>query len=190
MSVGAGLKKFGKLAALVVLLLLASYGLVVIVVNRLDEKVGTQAVGSVEPFVSGIASAAGKKAKESLMATPDSQLEREGEELGRKLYPATKGFIKGQLESLAKDPERKDIGKKIFDTSRDLSKDVVSPIGEKLEEQSQAVLRDLDQTLQGIKKLRDENKDLIEGLASGLETVLKKLKQAPQPPSQKEAATP
>jgi|GEM_PF-940389 len=189
MSVGAGLKKLGKLAAFVVLLLFASYGLIVIVVNNLDEQTGSKTVESVQPFVSGITSAAGKKAKESLMATSDSQLEQEGEELGRKLYPATKGFIKGQLESFGKDPERQDIGKKIFDASRELSKDVVSPLGDKLQEQSQAVIRDLNQTLQGVKKLRDDNKDLVEGLASGLETVLKKLKQASPPPTQKEAVT-
>ncbi len=190
MSVGAGLRKVGRLVALVVLLLLASYGLVVIVVNNLDEPAATKTVESVQPFVSGIASAAGKKAKESLMATPDNQLEQEGEELGRKLYPATKGFIKGQLESLAQDPERKEMLKKIFDGSRELSKDVVTPLGSKLEEQSQAVLRDLDQTLQGVKKLRDDNKDLIQGLASGLEIVLKKLKEASTLQPQKEEGSP
>ncbi len=114
---------------------------------------------------------------------------KKAKELGRKLYPATKGFIKGQLESFAQDPDRKEIGKKIFDTSRELSKDVVAPFGDKLEEQSQAVLRELDQTLQGVKKLRNDNKDLIEGLASGIETILKALKQA-APPPQKEGGAP
>ncbi len=189
MSLGAGLKRLGKLTALVILVLLASYGLVLIVVNNLDERTATKTVETVQPFVSGVASAAGKKAKESLMATPDKQLEQEGEELGRKLYPATKGFIKGQLESFAQDPDRKQIGKKIFDATREISKDVVAPFGDKLEEQSQAVLRELDQTLQGVKKLRNDNKDLIEGLASGIETILKTLKQA-APPPHREAGAP
>jgi hypothetical protein len=182
MSFQARIEGFFKVIVLVFLVLLASYGLMVILVNQLDQGHGQRAVETVHPFVSGAASAAGDRMKEALMATPDDRLEKDGEVLGRKLYPAVKGFLKGQMDGFAADPERKDLGKKLFDASKELSKDMASPLGEKLQEQSQVILRDLDQTLQGVKRLRDDNKDLIDGLTSGLEALRNRLKQsAPTP---------
>jgi len=178
MSLRARTDRFFRRIVLGVLVLLASYGLMVILVNQLDGGDGEKAVGTVHPFVSGAASAAGDRAREALMATPDDTLEKEGEALGRKLYPAVKGFLKGQMDGFTADPDRKDLSKKVFDASKEVSKDVVSPLGEKLHEQSQVILNDLDQTLQGVKKLRDDNRDLIDGLTSGLEALRNRLKQS------------
>ncbi|MDQ1238290.1 MAG: hypothetical protein QG577_475 [Thermodesulfobacteriota bacterium] len=178
MSFQARIEGFFKVIVLVFLVLLASYGLMVILVNQLDQHHGERAVETVHPFVSGAASAAGDRMREALMATPDDRLEKDGEVLGRKLYPAVKGFLKGQMDGFAADPERKELGKKVFDASKELSKDVATPLGEKLQEQSQVILKDLDQTLQGVKRLRDDNKDLIDGLTSGLEALRNRLKQS------------
>lgn len=178
MSLRTRIDNFFRLVVLAVLVLLASYGLMVILVNQLDGGHGQKAAETVHPFVSGAVSATGDRVKEALMETPDDKLEKEGEVLGRKLYPAVKGFLKGQLDGFAADPDRKELGKKMFDASKEVSKDMVSPLGEKLQEQSQVILKDLDQTLQGVKKLRDDNKDLIDGLTSGLEALRNRLKQS------------
>ena len=108
--------------------------------------------------------------------------------MGKKLYPATKGILKGEIEAFSKDPDRKEITKKIFGFGKDLSRDLLIPLGEKIDDNSRNVLQDWGKTLEGVRKFREENKDLLNGLSAGLEALQKKFREAPlpAPPLQRE----
>ena len=174
--------KTAKLILTVVVIVLAVYGAMkLIYCYLLGPSQGEKAVEAVHPFVSGAVSAAGGKLRDSFMNIPDSQLESEGELLGKKLYPATKGILKGEIEAFSKDPDRKEITKKIFGFGKDLSRDLLTPLGEKIDDSTRNVLQDWGKTLEGVRKFREENKDLLNGLSAGLEALQKKFREAPLP---------
>lgn len=180
--------KVPKYVLAAVVIALAVYGAIKFVETHLDFGHGAKAVETVHPFVKGAVSSTKNVVKDSLIETPDAQLEAEGELFGKKLYPASKGFVRGQWEAFSQDPDKKAIVKKILEAAADLSKDFTAPVTEKIQDSSQSVLQDWTKALQGVKKLRDDNKDLLEGISSGLESLQKKLLEPMQPsgPSRQE----
>ena len=150
---------------------LAAYGAYALLSAHLTAAQGRQVVES--PFVQGAASAAGEKLKEAIKNTPDKKLEKDSEELSEKLYPIGKGAIKGQLEAILKDANRKDVPEKMYETGKDVSGRVVAPLVKGLADGSNDVLKELDKTLQGIQTFREKNKDLIDSIASGIATLKK-----------------
>jgi hypothetical protein len=154
----------------------ALYGAVTFVARSLTAKQGEQAAEAVAPFVQGAASVAGEKAKEVLKNTPDEQLEKESELLSKKLYPVAKGALKGHIDAILKDANRTEVPEKMYEAGKDLSEKVVKPFSKGLADGSTKVLGDLDKTLKDVRTFREQNKDIFDGVAKGLEALQKAAK--------------
>lgn len=157
----------------------ALYGAATFIARSLTAKHGEQAAEAVSPFVQGAASVAGEKAKEVLKNTPDDQLEKESELLSKKFYPIAKGALKGHLEAILKDTNRAEVPEKMYEAGKDLSERVVKPFGQGIVEGSSKALGELDKTLKGVREFREQNKDLIDSVAKGLESLHKAAKDNP-----------
>ena len=165
-----------------VVVVLAMYGVYALLAAHLTASQGKEAVETASPFVQGAASAAGEKLKEALRNTPDEKLEKDSEELSGKLYPIAKGAIKGQLEAILKDANRGDVPEKMYQTGKDVSKNVVAPLSKGLAEGSHEVLKDLDKSFQEVREFKEKNKDLIDSIAAGLATLKKTVPELPPLP--------
>ncbi len=154
---------------------LAAYGLFRFVSDRLDYSHGKQAVESAHPFVQGVSSAAGEKIKQTLKETPDAKLEEDAELLSRKLYPIVKGAVKGQMDAVLNDPNRAEIPEKMVQTGKEIAESVIKPLSEGVAQGSQKVFEDLDKGLGELRKFQEKNKDLIEGLQSGISAIRRQL---------------
>ncbi|MBI5571726.1 MAG: hypothetical protein HY914_17420 [Desulfomonile tiedjei] len=161
----------------------AMYGAYALLAAHLTASQGKDAVEAASPFVQGAASAAGDKLKETLRNTPDENLEKNSEELSRKFYPIAKGAIKGQLEAILKDANRSEVPEKMYETGKDVSKNVVAPLSKGLAEGSREVLKDLDKSFQEVRDFREKNKDLIDAIASGFVTLKKTVPDLPPLPA-------
>jgi len=155
------------------------YGAVVLVSGWLEAPHGKKAVETMHPFVRGATSAAGEKLKEAIQQTPDDQLEKSSEDISRKMYPLAKGALKGHLEAILQDANRAEVPQKMFQAGKDVSENVVRPFTGGLAEGSAKVLEDLDKTMQGVRKFKQDNQDLLNSIASGLENVQRGIKELP-----------
>jgi hypothetical protein len=154
-----------------VILSLAVYGAFRIISDRLDSADGKKAVETAHPFVQGATSAAGEKLKQTLKETPDAKLEEDSELLSRKLYPVVKGSVKGQLDAILNDPNRSELPEKMVQTGKELAENVIKPLTEGVAQGSQKVLEDMDKGFQELRKFQEKNKDIIEGLQSGIKAI-------------------
>jgi hypothetical protein len=142
-------KFVGKLLVLV----LAIYGLVILVFGFVGSFRWAEAV---QPFVRGTVSATGHVVRQELNTRSDQQMEQDGELLGRKLYPAAKGFLKGQLEAFKADPNKEALRKTVQEATHELSKELVAPVTEGVTETSRKVLQDFGNVLQELQKTLKE----------------------------------
>ncbi len=157
----------------------ALYGIATLVARSLTAKDGERAAGAVTPFVQGAASVVGEKAKEALKNTPDAKLEKDSEEISKKLYPIAKGALKGNLEAIMKDANRAEVPEKMFQAGKDLSEKVVRPFTKGLAEGTGKVLTDVNKTLQGVRTFQENNKDLLDTVTKGLEALHKAAREHP-----------
>jgi len=139
------LKFIGKL----VIVVLAIFAVVILVSGYTGSFRWAQAV---QPFVHGSLSATGKVVREELTTRSEQQMEKDGEFLGRRLYPVEKGFLKGQLEALKADPNKEELRKTIRDLTHEMSKEFVAPVTEGVAETSKKVLQDVGNVLQELQK--------------------------------------
>jgi len=168
------MKRVLKYLFVVAVVVLAGYGAVKLVSDQLDAYRGKKAEQVLHPFVRGAASAAREQFKQDLTNVPAARLEQEGEELGRKLYPFTKGFVKGQIEAFRADPNKAELQQRLRDAGKDISKDMVAPLSEGVAESSRTLFESLGKVLEGVKKFKEENKDVFDGMSSGMESLQKK----------------
>ena len=134
---------------------------------------GERAAAVAQPFVQGAASAAAQKLKETLKDVPDAKLEQDSEWLAKKLYPITKGIIKGQVESFLQDPERNQLSEKMYQAGKVFSDQVLRPFTRGIVDSNQQTLEDADKTLQAIRKFSDTNKDVLDAVKQGLDAFSK-----------------
>lgn len=171
-----------KYLLVVVVILLALYGGWRLASDALDASHGKEAEEVLHPFVRGAASSARRQFKQDLANVPAERLEKEGEELGRKLYPFTKGFVKGQLDAFRADPNKAEFQQRFREAGKDISKDIVAPLSEGVAESSRTLFESLGKALEGVKKFKEDNKDVFDGISSGMESLQKKMKESPMPP--------
>lgn len=177
-----------KLLALGLITAFAIYGASTLVSGLLDASHGSKAAAITHPFVSGALAKTSEKLWKNFQEIPDQKLQADGEALGRKMYPATKGIIKGHLDAFAQDPEKMEMLKQLIQTGKLVSADLLAPASEKLQDSTKDVFQELGKTLDGVRKFRYENRDLLEGLSAGLEALQKKIREtplsAPPPPQE------
>ncbi len=171
------MKKFLAYTLAGLVLLLALYGLTNLLSGLMTESKGERAAEVAQPFVQGAASAAAQKLKQSLKEVPDAKLEQDSEWLAKKLYPITKGVIKGQVESFLQDPERNVLPEKMYQAGKEFSDKVLKPFSRGVVESNQKTLEDADKTIQAIRKFGDTNKDLLEAVKQGLDAFSKTFKE-------------
>ncbi len=171
--------KYLKLFLAAVILALAFYGLFRVLSDRLDQTDGKKAVEAAHPFVQGVSSAAGEKLKQTLKETPDPKLEEDSELISRKLYPIVKGALKGQLEAIKNDPNRSELPETIVQTGKQITENLVKPFAEGVSQGSQSVLQGVDRGIDELRKFHDKNKDIVEGVQSGLKALGIQLEKSP-----------
>ncbi len=180
------MKKFLSYALAGLVVVLAVYGAVRLLSGFLSGSHGTGAAKMAEPFVQGAASAAAEKLKQSLKEIPDAKLEQDSEWLAKKLYPITKGIIKGQVESFLQDPERNQLPEKMYQAGREFSDKVLRPFGRGIVDSNQQTIEGADKTLDAIRKFSDTNKDLLDAVKQGLDAFSKTFREdrlpRPEPP--------
>lgn len=153
-------------------ILLAFYGALELTLRLLGESHGTKAAQVVSPIVRSAAMGVGQQAKDSFFAYPNDQLERDGEQIGRKLYHLHKGLVKGGLDELKNDPRRDEIRQQAYEAGQEFSATYVKPFTRGLAEGSREALVDLDKTLQGqMRKLGDDSQGLWQAIAGIIDAV-------------------
>lgn len=167
------MKKFLAYTLAGLVIVLALYGLTVLLTGFMTKSQGERAAEVAQPFVQGAASAAAQKLKQSLKEVPDAKLEQDSEWLAKKLYPITKGVIKGQVESFLQDPERNVLPEKMYQAGKEFSDKVLKPFSRGVVDSNQQTLEDADKTLQAIRKFGDTNKDLLDAVKQGLDAFSK-----------------
>jgi len=163
------MKKFLGYILAGLVIVLAVYGAVKLLSNSVTKSQGERAAEVAQPFVQGAASAAAQKLKQSLNEVPDAKLEQDSEWLAKKLYPITKGIIKGQVESFLQDPERNQLPEKMYQAGKEFSDKVLKPFSRGIVDSNQQTLEDADKTLQAIRKFGDTNKDLLDAVKQGMD---------------------
>jgi hypothetical protein len=167
------MKKFLAYTMAGLVIVLAVYGAVKLLSGFMTKSQGERAAAVAQPFVQGAASAAAQKLKESLKDVPDAKLEQDSEWLAKKLYPITKGIIKGQVESFLQDPERNQLSEKMYQAGKEFSDKVLRPFTRGIVDSNQQTLEDADKTLQAIRKFSDTNKDVLDAVKQGLDAFSK-----------------
>jgi hypothetical protein len=171
------MKKFLGYTLTGLVIVLAVYGAVKLVSSSMTKSQGERAAEVAQPFVQGAASAAAQKLKQSLKDVPDAKLEQDSEWLAKKLYPITKGIIKGQVESFLQDPERNQLPEKMYQAGKEFSDKVLKPFSRGIVDSNQQTLEDADKTLQAIRKFSDTNKDVLDALKQGMDAFSKTFKE-------------
>jgi hypothetical protein len=167
------MKKFLSYTLAGLVIVLAVYGAVKLLSGFMTKSHGERAAEVAQPFVQGAASAAAQKLKESLKDVPDAKLEQDSEWLAKKLYPITKGIIKGQVESFLQDPERNQLSEKMYQAGKVFSDQVLRPFTRGIVDSNKQTLDDADKTLQAIRKFSDTNKDVLDAVKQGLDAFSK-----------------
>jgi hypothetical protein len=182
------MKKFLSYALGSLVILLALYGAVRLLSGFLTVSPGERAGKVTEPFVQGAASAAAEKLKQSLKEIPDAKLEQDSEWLAKKLYPITKGIIKGQVESFLQDPERNQLPEKMYQAGKEFSDKVLKPFGRGIVDSNQQTIEGADKTFDAIRRFSDTNKDLLDAVKQGLDAFSRTFREdrlpRPEPPGQ------
>ncbi|MDQ7784231.1 MAG: hypothetical protein RDU20_15205 [Desulfomonilaceae bacterium] len=160
---------------------LAIYGAVTIIAGLLTESHGRSAAKAAQPFVSGVTSAVKDQVKQKLEDTPDAELEKDSYEVSKKMYPILKGALLGQLEGFVKDPEREQLPAKMRDAGKAVSEQIVGPFTKGLAEGSGKIFGDFDRAVDGVRKLQDKNKDLVDAIANSIGQLKRFLEQKPLP---------
>jgi hypothetical protein len=163
------MKKFLGYILAGLVIVLAVYGAVKLLSGSVTRSQGERAAEVAQPFVQGAASAAAQKLKQSLKDVPDAKLEQDSEWIAKKLYPITKGIIKGQVESFLQDPERNQLPEKMYQAGKEFSDKVLKPFSRGIVDSNQQTLEDADKTLQAIRKFGDTNKDLLDAVKQGMD---------------------
>jgi hypothetical protein len=182
------MKKFVSYVLAGLVIVLAIYGAVRLLSGFLTESHGQRAAKVAEPFVQGAASAAAEKLKQSLKEVPDAKLEQDSEWLAKKLYPITKGIIKGQVESFLQDPDRNQLPAKMYQAGKEFSDKVLKPFGRGIVDSNQQTIEGADKTLEAIRKFSDTNKDLLNAVKQGMDAFSKTFRgdrlPRPEPPGE------
>lgn len=164
--------------------IMSIYGLFRFVSDRLDYADGKKAVETAHPFIQGVSSAAGEKLKQTLKETPDPKLEEDSELISRKLYPIVKGALKGQLDAIKNDPNRSELPETMVRTGKEITENLVKPFAEGVSQGSQTFLQGVDRGLDEFRKFQEKNKDIIEGVQSGLKALGVHLEKSPSKSNQ------
>jgi len=148
---------------------LAIYGAVAIIAGFfLTKSHGRNAAKAVQPFVSGVTSAVKDQVKHKLEQTPDAQLEKDAYEVSKKMYPIAKGALLGQMEAFVKDPRREELPAKMREAGKVASEQIVVPFTQGLAEGTGKAFVNLDRAAEGVRKLQDKNKDLVEAITNSI----------------------
>ena len=121
------MRKIVTFVGAAIVLGLAAYGAVRLLSDSLTSTHGRKAVEVSGSFAEGVASAAKERVKESLKNTPDEALEEDAEFWTRKLYPITKGILKGQTRAIQEDPNRDEVPRLMYERGKDLAENVAKP---------------------------------------------------------------
>jgi hypothetical protein len=182
------MKKFLSYVLAGLVIVLAIYGTVKLLSGLLTESHGQGAAKVAEPFVQDATSAAAEKLKQSLKEIPDAKLEQDSEWLAKKLYPITKGIIKGQIDAFLQDPDRNELAAKMYQAGKEFSDKVLKPFGRGIVDSNQQTIEGADKTLEAIRKFSDTNKDLLNAVKQGLDAFSKTFQEdrlpRPEPPGQ------
>ena len=171
-----------KIALACVVGLLALYGIVSLASGLFfTEYRGKETAKAMHPFLKGVATGVREDVKQSLSRTPDAELQKESYEMSRKMYPVLKGALLGQAEAFAKDPRRDQFQATMREAGKVFATDVVGPFTQGFAEGSGQVVGELDRTLEGVRKLGGNSKDLLDALATGVGKLKKALKGFPPP---------
>jgi len=161
---------------------LAIYGAVAIIAGFfLTKSHGRNAAKAVQPFVSGVTSAVKDQVKHKLEQTPDAQLEKDAYEVSKKMYPLAKGALLGQMEAFVKDPRREELPAKMREAGKVASEQIVVPFTQGLAEGTGKAFVNLDRAAEGVRKLQDKNKDLVEAITNSIGQLKRFLEQKPLP---------
>ncbi|MGO9570168.1 MAG: hypothetical protein ACLP5H_21775 [Desulfomonilaceae bacterium] len=175
------MKKFLGYTLAGLVIILAFYGAAKLLSGFMTKSQGSRAAEVAQPFVQGAASAAAEKLKQSLKEVPDAKLEQDSEWLAKKLYPITKGIIKGQVDSFLQDPNRNELSEKMYQAGKEFSDKVLRPFSRGIVDSNKQTLDDADKTLQAIRKFGDTNKDLLDAVTQGLDALGRNFRENPPP---------
>jgi hypothetical protein len=180
------MKKVLTFVGVVVLLFLAAYGVVRFAADSLTARHGEKAVDMSDAFLTGVISGLGTKFRQDLYNTPDEKLEKDAERVGRKFYPMSKGFVKGQIKSLLADPNRQEMSELMYKAGKDLSENVVKPFSSGVAAGSTGILKDVGKALEGGAKLGREQKDFVDSIFKALQGIREGLSEnAPEIPNRR-----
>jgi hypothetical protein len=169
--------KFLKVTVFCVLLVLAAYGAVRLGADVLTARQGEQVAEAASPFVQGAVSATGRQMKQVLTETPPEVKQKQGEELGRAMYPLTKGVMRGQMEAMMDDPQAGVISDVSFEAGKEFSKRVVKPFAQGVATGSAgALLEDLGIGPDDIEALSKHKGALIDAFKKGIRNVEENLR--------------
>jgi hypothetical protein len=178
------MKQVFAIAGVVIIVGLAAFGLWKLIAGTLADSGKEAVVETTAPLLDRAASAAGEKIKQAIVETPDEKLEDGAETLSRKSYYITKGLIKGQLGAILDDVNKSDIDEKMVQVGKDVSEKMVRPLSKGLSEGSAKVLEDLDSSLTGVREFADKNRDLLEAISQGVQSLHESIeKSRNQPPT-------
>jgi len=157
------MKKVAWYGGCTVIVLLALYGAFHLILQGIGQSQGPKAVELMTPIVQKAAVGVGQQAKEAILQYPNEQLERDGEDVGRKFYHLHKGVMKGLMEELRNDPQREMIRQQAYELGQEFSKSFVKPFTRGLAEGSRDALEDLHKTLEGpVQRLGQEGQGLAQ----------------------------
>ncbi len=166
----------------VVTIVLALYGTVKLISGSLTKEDGQRAAETMSPFMTGVASVAQEKLRQSLVEIPDEQLERNSELYVKKLYPLIKGTVRGLADSMEHDPNAAEMRESAYRAGKHFSENLMQPFTRGVLENSGPMVDELDKRFGEIRNFTEKNKDAIDIITGGLNFLQKALKNAPAPP--------
>lgn len=183
--------RVAKYLGITIVILLAAYGAVKLIVGSLTESEGRQAVEKMHPFIKGAASAAEEKIKQSLIETPNEELEKDAHLFSKKLYPVVKGALLGQIEAFVEDPKRSELPEKMREAGKQVGERVIVPFTQGVAQGTNPVAGQVDKTLESLTKLKETHKGLFDAIAEGVSALGKSIKEGTsQPPPVPTPSTP
>ena len=178
---GTSMKKFLTYVLAALVIALAVYGGINLLSIFANKSPGQLATEMAQPFAKATVTAAGDQLTQTLKKTPDAQLEQNSEWMAKKLYPIGKGLIKGGAESFLQDPERNELQDKMYHAGKEFSETILKPFSRGVYESNRKNLEEADKTLQALRKFSDTNRDLMNALSQGLDSLIEKFKENPPP---------
>ena len=169
------MKKALIVVAVVIVACLALYGLVQLVSLALTEEHGKKAVSLTTPFTRGVAQAVGEQLKDAISKAPAEQLEKDGELLGRKAYPMSKGLIRGQIKAMKEDPDREELARIMRELGKVFSEEVAKPFAKGIADGSTGIMDGLNKTVENFREFSQRHKNLFDALMNRVKALRKEI---------------